>query len=526
MEEVSQEITKETFYSGHNGTSEFENYVLMGAYPSSLLLFSLLHLVFPISSYRKTFWTPFVWDFLLLVSPVILACTILSDYALVLLLVQLATSLVLILAVTLQDGNSKLFRYMRTFKHQVVEIDSHRHFLTHFRVCINIATVICILAVDFQVFPRRFAKAETYGRGFMDLGVGLFMIGNAVVAPEARGKASSMHHKRTLVLAVTDIFRTVISCSPLLILGVGRLLSLKTVDYHEHVSEYGVHWNFFFTLAAVRILVTIVFTVIPVSLSGALAIILTVCYQYLLNMYGLKDYILHGSDGKGSRSGILDANREGIYSCVGYSAIYLAGVSIGSFVFQKRSTIGDWMTCLLKLAFCNATLFLLSLTVCPKMDSVSRRLANLPYVVWVVTSFLSCLIVLLSLEMFVIFISSNRTLAKAGPGMVPRLPYGPSRSPLRRTRRERGLQDKNMDRNQSNHNTASGPPHPLIVAAISRNQLLNFLLANVLTGLVNIYVDTLSVTTMVGCAIVTAYTFVLCLIMVILHHNNISTKFW
>lgn len=143
-----------------------------------------------------------------------------------------------------------------------------------------------------------------------------------------------------------------------------------------------------------------------------------------------------------------------------------------------------------------------------------------------VTSFLSCLIVLLSLEMFVIFISSNRTLAKAGPGMVPRLPYGPSRSPLRRTRMEHGLQDKNMDRNQSNHNTASGPPHPLIVAAISRNQLLNFLLANVLTGLVNIYVDTLSVTTMVGCAIVTAYTFVLCLIMVILHHNNISTKFW
>lgn len=85
-----------------------------------------------------------------------------------------------------------------------------------------------------------------------------------------------------------------------------------------------------------QILVTIVFTVIPVSLSGALAIILTVCYQYLLNMHGLKEYILHGSDGKGSRSGILEANREGIYSCVGYSAIYLAGVSIGSFVFQKR----------------------------------------------------------------------------------------------------------------------------------------------------------------------------------------------
>lgn len=55
-----------------------------------------------------------------------------------------------------------------------------------FRASIFIITSICILAVDFPVFPRRFAKTETYGYGLMDLGVGLFVVANAVTSREAR----------------------------------------------------------------------------------------------------------------------------------------------------------------------------------------------------------------------------------------------------------------------------------------------------------------------------------------------------
>lgn len=36
--------------------------------------------------------------------------------------------------------------------------------------------------------------------------------------------------------------------------GLLRLLFTRWVDYQQPVGEYGVHWNFFFTLAAVRLL--------------------------------------------------------------------------------------------------------------------------------------------------------------------------------------------------------------------------------------------------------------------------------
>lgn len=39
----------------------------------------------------------------------------------------------------------------------------------------------------------------------------------------------------------------------LLLLGLLRLLSTRGVDYQSHASEYGVHWNFFFTLGALRL---------------------------------------------------------------------------------------------------------------------------------------------------------------------------------------------------------------------------------------------------------------------------------
>ena len=39
----------------------------------------------------------------------------------------------------------------------------------------------------------------------------------------------------------------------LVLLGFIRLASLKMLNYGYNVTEYGVHWNFFFTIAAVKV---------------------------------------------------------------------------------------------------------------------------------------------------------------------------------------------------------------------------------------------------------------------------------
>lgn len=116
---------------------------------------------------------------------------------------------------------------------------SHKYHVAVFRATMMLTTCVCILAVDFKVFPRRFAKVETYGTGVMDIGVGAFVFANGLVSPAAKAR--------------NGLFGVVRSVGPLLVLGAGRLVSIKASGYPEHVTEYGVHWNFFLTLAAVSV---------------------------------------------------------------------------------------------------------------------------------------------------------------------------------------------------------------------------------------------------------------------------------
>ena len=60
------------------------------------------------------------------------------------------------------------------------------HYVTNYRASMLYVTALCILAVDFPVFPRRFAKAENFGFGLMDIGVGSFVFSAGLVALEAR----------------------------------------------------------------------------------------------------------------------------------------------------------------------------------------------------------------------------------------------------------------------------------------------------------------------------------------------------
>lgn len=180
----------------------------------------------------------FILDYVLLVLPLIFVSTILSSSiitTLVTLCVIIFTCLIL----------SCLVSHTENPSHQ--QAPKRQPFICNYRAYVVIATAISILAVDFNIFPRRFAKAETYGSGFMDVGVGSFIISNAIVSPEAR----SLGKNRGSWLKCT--VQSIRSSIPLLGLGLARFLAVKSTDYQEHVSEYGVHWNFFITLFIVKV---------------------------------------------------------------------------------------------------------------------------------------------------------------------------------------------------------------------------------------------------------------------------------
>ena len=108
-----------------------------------------------------------------------------------------------------------------------------------FRTMVYAVTSISILAVDFQIYPRTNAKTETYGVSIMDLGVGAYVIGHAL--------------KSVQTTSNENFIKTAKQSSFLILMGLARLISVKSTNYVEHISEYGVHWNFFFTLAFVKV---------------------------------------------------------------------------------------------------------------------------------------------------------------------------------------------------------------------------------------------------------------------------------
>ena len=121
---------------------------------------------------------------------------------------------------------------------------------------------------------------------------------------------------------------------PLVLLGGLRVLAVKALNYQEHVSEYGVHWNFFFTLAAVSVLSSAVLTAgarcgLRPSHCAPLALALVAAQQAALSLTGLSAFILDAP-----RRTFLEQNREGLASVPGYLALHFIGVHIGAHVHR------------------------------------------------------------------------------------------------------------------------------------------------------------------------------------------------
>ncbi|KAL0430185.1 UNVERIFIED_CONTAM: hypothetical protein Sradi_0644500 [Sesamum radiatum] len=393
----------------------------------------------------KAYFGSLLVDFLCLAVPYILFVTVLADWTYQNTFVVL---LQLIFLITFERNRSSFL--------QEDDLQAVRANISSYRVSMMLLTCFSILAVDFKIFPRRYAKTEAYGTSLMDLGVGSFVVANSLVSRQARG-ISNMTLKHALI-----------STSPLIVLGFARLISTSSVNYQVHVGEYGVHWNFFFTLAAVAILTSII-NVHP-KYCGILGSFILIGYQALL-LSGLNKYLLSEERGMG----IFSQNKEGIVSIFGYWGMYLLGVRIGSYLFfadkpgsitktKKWTRTRVWALCLL--------FWSITLLVDWQVEPISRRMCNLGYVCFTLASNLQVLAILMMSD----YVSGCKSSA---------------------------LED-----------------------ALNQNLLATFLLANILTGLVNLSVDTLSVSSTSALAILFTYAFVLSFAVGLAGFLGIKFKFW
>jgi phosphatidylinositol glycan class W len=339
------------------------------------------------------------------------------------------------------------------------------------------------------LFPRRFAKVETWGTSLMDLGVGSFVFSAGVVA--ARPVLKERESGRTTPLG-PRLLQSLRHSLPLLVLGVIRTLSVKGLDYAEHVTEYGVHWNFFFTLGLLPPFVALFRSALDVIPSyAALSALLAGGYQLALEMTPLKAFVLTAP-----RTDLLAMNKEGVFSFFGYLAIFLAGQHAGMYMLPRESSIkggafarrkalllrmGAWAA-VWAIAYFLATDYSFGLGL-----PVSRRLANLPYVLWVAAFNSAQIMVCCAIE----------------TALFPAV-YGAS--------------DARSEAEAYNVATSA------VLQAVNRNGLAVFLLANLLTGLVNMQVKTLEMGEVGAMGILVGYSFVLCGVAVGLDRANISIK--
>jgi len=385
-----------------------------------------------------------VVDYLTVVLPVLLVFTVLAEWA-----YTCAISLIILISVYIMFKRSQSH-----LKAGLSQSPSLRADISSYRVSVVLVTCLCILAVDFKIFPRCYAKVETYGSGIMDLGVGSFLVANALVSRQARN-VTSMSFRAALS-----------SISPLVFLGFARIISTLGVDYQVHVGEYGVHWNFFFTLAAVSILTSIVR--IHPKHCGLVGLLILAGYQIWLSS-GLNEYLI--SDKRSAD--IISQNKEGVYSILGYWGMFLIGVSLGYYLFVDTKSKGKSRnTQVVKVWVLAASFWILAIILDSYIERVSRRMCNFAYVMLVFGQNFQVLSIL--------------TLA----GFIS--------------------YEKNL----------------ILEDAFNQNMLGSFLLANILTGLVNLSVDTLSASSLTAFMILSVYTFTLCMVTGLAHFFGVRMKFW
>jgi hypothetical protein len=113
----------------------------------------------------------FLLEWLLIAVPSLLTMTVLAGYSLHVLLAQVSACVALHL-IALTAWGAPIFSLQLLPQHSLWMLmrESRRSFISNFRSGMMLLTCVAILAVDFRVFPRRFAKTETFGTSVVSPG--------------------------------------------------------------------------------------------------------------------------------------------------------------------------------------------------------------------------------------------------------------------------------------------------------------------------------------------------------------------
>uniref|UniRef100_A0A6P7F052 Phosphatidylinositol-glycan biosynthesis class W protein n=1 Tax=Diabrotica virgifera virgifera TaxID=50390 RepID=A0A6P7F052_DIAVI len=388
----------------------------------------------------------FVLELATIVLPITLGMTLLSEYS-NLMIGVLSIFSALLLGVSYKKRTST--KKSESF---------HTSFITNSRSTINILSVIAILAVDFDIFPSRFTKMDTLGYSLMDTGVGLYVFANGIVSPESRGVKN-------------PISKSIKGSLPLFLIGSARFVLTKLFHYHVPEGEYGVHWNFFITLAVTKLFTSFLLNVFSIRNIYVNATMLTLAHQILL-VCGLQEFVFEDF----KRDNFVKANKEGLVSSIGFISLYLYSVHFG-YVLDLKNKNQKFSSVFKK--FVIAILLFLTLSVAFQQTfGISRRVANAAYVFWIlfIGIFMTGLFYILQTIQIAIF----------GPTRVVLVSY--------------------------------------IFEAVNHNGLVFFLIANVLTGVINMSMNTRKVDTIPALLIVMGYMTVNCLVVAVLYSRGFKLK--
>lgn len=337
-------VAHEAFVSNIKGTS-------IGCIIACLLHIPAYILMLKISQFRRK--PRIIRDYCLLTVPMLLTITVVVDHN-YWSLACVTALLIYVIKSDTHDSDGSVdatdMNIMSSNNERPERLTGSTTYLTLFKGANVLVTCLAILAVDFKVFPRRFAKTETFGISLMDAGVGAFIISSAITSRHARGllattsaeycgKSSSLNCEQLTLAGSGTILRNISKFQPftmqrfcVLLLGVGRFIVLKVANYQEHVSEYGTHWNFFVTLFFVWTITDIIHAVLPRKFIGCFAVAVLAVYQALLLFTPLTDYVFSSP-----RTNIISANKEGIVSLLGFVPMFLLTETLAYGLLYERA---------------------------------------------------------------------------------------------------------------------------------------------------------------------------------------------